>query len=430
MTLPDVRALVAERQRYDDWLSALDARRDETPARVFDRVHADYLARRDAVIDGLHAHVGSLESLVQNLSDRLQQVEAQLAEREDARAEGILRTAVGEFDSEQWETTRRDVEASIAQLEQDRQGLLAESDDVRSLLASARPLAATAESEPEPLVVPSAPDVQQELVSANVASAIAHADPAAVEHTIDLDDAGEFTPAAEVLMPEPHQADAATPAAPVFDASSDVGDSNDETLDITDPFLAAMRRNEEAAADIESAFASAESAEQDSFSPTAFATATNEAHPFASDAQRVVPSQQDREADAAIDALGEQSLSQGRDALDDIDVFGESTTARRATGEQAAPVQDASAFGAPPRTVSPFPSAPATPAPARDVFDDLAFLRSITETPADSATPSTNTPRAGGTTDQAKTLRCTECGTMNFPTEWYCERCGGELAAF
>ncbi len=30
---------------------------------------------------------------------------------------------------------------------------------------------------------------------------------------------------------------------------------------------------------------------------------------------------------------------------------------------------------------------------------------------------------------QAKTLKCAECGTMNIPTEWYCERCGGELAA-
>jgi hypothetical protein len=28
----------------------------------------------------------------------------------------------------------------------------------------------------------------------------------------------------------------------------------------------------------------------------------------------------------------------------------------------------------------------------------------------------------------AKTLRCGECGTLNYPTEWYCERCGGELA--
>ncbi|MGQ0765878.1 MAG: hypothetical protein ACT4OZ_09445 [Gemmatimonadota bacterium] len=32
-------------------------------------------------------------------------------------------------------------------------------------------------------------------------------------------------------------------------------------------------------------------------------------------------------------------------------------------------------------------------------------------------------------TEQVKTLKCAECGTMNSPTEWYCERCGGELAA-
>ena len=30
--------------------------------------------------------------------------------------------------------------------------------------------------------------------------------------------------------------------------------------------------------------------------------------------------------------------------------------------------------------------------------------------------------------EQTKTLRCGDCGAMNFPTEWYCERCGAELA--
>jgi hypothetical protein len=29
----------------------------------------------------------------------------------------------------------------------------------------------------------------------------------------------------------------------------------------------------------------------------------------------------------------------------------------------------------------------------------------------------------------AKTLKCADCGAMNFPTEWYCERCGAELAS-
>jgi len=35
-------------------------------------------------------------------------------------------------------------------------------------------------------------------------------------------------------------------------------------------------------------------------------------------------------------------------------------------------------------------------------------------------------PKKGRTT--GKTLKCEECGTLNQPTEWYCESCGAELA--
>jgi hypothetical protein len=37
-------------------------------------------------------------------------------------------------------------------------------------------------------------------------------------------------------------------------------------------------------------------------------------------------------------------------------------------------------------------------------------------------------PKPGGP-ERHKTLKCNECGIMNYPTEWYCERCGAELAA-
>ena len=50
-------------------------------------------------------------------------------------------------------------------------------------------------------------------------------------------------------------------------------------------------------------------------------------------------------------------------------------------------------------------------------------------TPQDDEPPSAlgrPTPR---TSQAIKTLKCQECGTLNYPTEWYCERCGGELAA-
>jgi hypothetical protein len=65
-------------------------------------------------------------------------------------------------------------------------------------------------------------------------------------------------------------------------------------------------------------------------------------------------------------------------------------------------------------------------APTAEAFDELAFLRSVIDPTA--APPAT--PRAPGLSEPQKTLRCTECGTMNLPTEWYCERCGGELASF
>ncbi|HKS07462.1 MAG TPA: hypothetical protein VJR92_14240, partial [Gemmatimonadaceae bacterium] len=38
--------------------------------------------------------------------------------------------------------------------------------------------------------------------------------------------------------------------------------------------------------------------------------------------------------------------------------------------------------------------------------------------------------RSPRNSQSARTLKCQECGWMNYPTEWYCEKCGGELAAF
>jgi hypothetical protein len=43
VSIEEVRTLVAERQRYEDWLAALEAKRAETPVRVFERVHGDYV---------------------------------------------------------------------------------------------------------------------------------------------------------------------------------------------------------------------------------------------------------------------------------------------------------------------------------------------------------------------------------------------------
>ncbi len=80
--------------------------------------------------------------------------------------------------------------------------------------------------------------------------------------------------------------------------------------------------------------------------------------------------------------------------------------------------------------------------------DELAFLKSVADEeakPAATRRPSNSgsaqgsravetapaPPSPGGKTGApgvAKTLKCGECGTLNRPTEWYCERCGAELA--
>lgn len=77
--------------------------------------------------------------------------------------------------------------------------------------------------------------------------------------------------------------------------------------------------------------------------------------------------------------------------------------------------------------------APAAPAPAPATADaQAAHARS--EARANSqgkrSKPSTFAPaQPDPRRENEKTLKCAECGAMNYPTEWYCESCGGELAA-
>jgi len=131
--------------------------------------------------------------------------------------------------------------------------------------------------------------------------------------------------------------------------------------------------------------------------------------------------------------------------------------------------------GSPPRPVAPPPAPakveqkpePAKPAEKPTMIDELAFLKSVTEDekrgigspgptpsirrvsgaqfqPAEPAatrpapgpaptnpapTPAPVASPANEEAEPVRTLKCRECGTMNLPTEWYCESCGAELAA-
>jgi hypothetical protein len=110
----------------------------------------------------------------------------------------------------------------------------------------------------------------------------------------------------------------------------------------------------------------------------------------------------------------------------------------------ASPPQKPAARQQPPRAREPEHAAPAV--------DELAFLKSVADEetkPAAAARRPSNPGPSGaaqgsravetapppsaqagktGAPGVAKTLKCGECGTLNRATEWYCERCGAELA--
>src|SRR6266576_1106620 len=75
-------------------------------------------------------------------------------------------------------------------------------------------------------------------------------------------------------------------------------------------------------------------------------------------------------------------------------------SARRASGAQYQPVIPASTA----RNVPTSPPTPTSPPALEPVDEEVED-------------------------DEPHTLRCRACGTMNLPTEWYCEQCGAELAA-
>ena len=158
-----------------------------------------------------------------------------------------------------------------------------------------------------------------------------------------------------------------------------------------------------------------------------------------------------------------QALEEDIEKLEELNLL----VGKKSAPPPAAPERPLPKAGSPPRPQVSHPMLQAQPQlktdePRRGQVDELAFLKSVTEdekgaapssrrasgaqyqpvepapTPPHSS-PGVSAPAAARATppapaeareaEPAKTLKCQECGTMNLPTEWYCEQCGAELAA-
>jgi hypothetical protein len=308
-----------ERRRFESWLAALEARRAATPKHVFTRVHADYTARLESVIQRLVAHTDGLRAELTTLTTRIASLEEQQHRARDERAEAELRAHVGELTENAWKEVAAASDASIASLA--AQHAVAVED-----LKRTKELLADAERPPTPV----SPAVQVP----DPAEAASHAPGAAPPSNA----------AASGAEPKPGDAsfDELAFLQSVTDVASGAGPNASST--------GAAARRETATNNVQPAPAG----------QAAPAAARRE--PFA--ARKPEPRPEDRiqkQGEGAVPLI--QSKPGNRGSL-----------AANISGNNPIVLRDKP-------------------------------------------------------NESAKTLKCAECGAMNYPTEWYCERCGAELAS-
>jgi hypothetical protein len=114
--LENVAALILERQRLENWLATLDAKKDSTPESVYQRVRGDYAARLRTITEQLVARGTALKQHVEQLSVRFTQFEAEAKRLREVRAESELRMQVGELSVADWNVKARECDEGIARL--------------------------------------------------------------------------------------------------------------------------------------------------------------------------------------------------------------------------------------------------------------------------------------------------------------------------
>ncbi|MDP9179579.1 MAG: zinc finger Ran-binding domain-containing protein [Gemmatimonadota bacterium] len=354
--LDALRALIAERQQYDQWISTLESKRDGTVEHVFNRVYSDYRSRLDRVVGEIRGHAEELQLSIAALSSRLGEVAKEEEAKRDTMSEAELRAAVGEYDVAQWESMQVDSKRQLDKIAADRaslEGQLAELESIRKLSEVSAPSGEGGAA----AAMPAAERAKVETARAEPQKAEQQKPAEAARVTEPTEDGPiTFVRADRIDEPPPRKqfSDAGWPA-----------------RDIVEQAPAAAARPEPAAAKpSKRPFDSQPSAPPPSQPAPARASATP-APPAA----------------PPISANMDPALAEPRPS--------------------ATPV-------APPRTPTPPRNKRDTPT-GKDAQISSGFSKPI-RTPAD-ARPEVN-----------KTLKCPECGTPNYPTEWYCERCGGELA--
>ncbi len=389
-------ALLAEKRKHEGYLEKLESRRGATPEHVFARLRNEYLTK----LTDLHVRASTeAEALGETLradEAAVVEIEQRLAAATEERIEGELRAEVGEYEPAEWAKMLKEISTRIAKIESERDEKKASFERVRGLLHEARgseALRALVAEEleavapiPEPASAPAPAPAAPVAAPAPVAAAAPAVPPAAAtveapELALEHPSAPAAAPAASA--PAPRISAAIPNPAPMPSLEADIAA-------VIEAASAPMPRPSAATAPI---------VERPSASPI---TERPSAAPVV-------------ERPSAKPPAAPMSAGPSFDEL----AFLNSVVGRTSTPVNMDPPP-------PPRPSRPVQQ-PASTGPAAPIVPRVSTQPGATAgTDPDTGPLGRPTPR---TSQAIKTLKCQECGTLNYPTEWYCERCGGELAA-
>jgi TolA-binding protein len=135
VSLDALNGLLKERQRYEEWLAALEEKRAATSDSVYQRVQADYQTRLREVSSKLAERAGELRENIDALTVRLEDISHQETQQREARQEAELRAAVGEYTDKQWKEIGGAWDKELARLVKEKNAVDAQLNELNRIFA-------------------------------------------------------------------------------------------------------------------------------------------------------------------------------------------------------------------------------------------------------------------------------------------------------
>jgi hypothetical protein len=135
VSLDALNGLLKERQRYEEWLAALEDKRANTPDSVYQRVQGDYQTRLREVSSKLAERAGELRENIDALTVKLEDITRQETQQREARQEAELRAAVGEYTDKQWKEIGGAWDKELARLLKDKNAVDAQLNELNRIFA-------------------------------------------------------------------------------------------------------------------------------------------------------------------------------------------------------------------------------------------------------------------------------------------------------